>query len=97
MKAGDTILIAEPGTSNDSHLWMVISDPEQDAKCLIVNFTSWRADKDQACVIEYDEHPYVNTRLASIIERQSLCQLPRWSSCLIPTKLLRMNHCLDRY
>lgn len=59
MNAGDTIIIPEPGTSYDSHLWMVISDPVCNEECLIVNFTSWRADKDQACVVEVGEHRYV--------------------------------------
>jgi hypothetical protein len=60
--AGDTIIIPLPGTSYDSHLWMVISDPSQGDECVIVNFTSWRADKDQACVVEPGAHPYVTKR-----------------------------------
>jgi hypothetical protein len=59
MNAGDTIIIPQPGTSYDSHCWMVISDPTQGDECVIVNFTSWRADKDQACVVEKGEHRYV--------------------------------------
>ena len=59
MNAVDTILIPERGTSYDSHLWILISDPAQGEECVIVNFTSWRADKDQACVVEPGEHPYV--------------------------------------
>jgi len=62
VKAGDTIVIPLPDTSYDSHLWMVISDPSQGDECVIVNFTSWRADKDQACVVEPGEHPYVSRR-----------------------------------
>jgi hypothetical protein len=59
MNAGDTIVIPEPGASYDSHCWMVISDPTQGDECVIVNFTSWRADKDQACVVETGEHAYI--------------------------------------
>ena len=62
MNAGDTILIPLPDTSYDSHLWMVISDPRQGEECVIVNFTSWRADKDLACVVEPGEHRYVSKR-----------------------------------
>lgn len=59
MNAGDTIIIPEPGTSYDSHCWMVISDPEQGDECVIVNFTTWREDKDSACVVEPEDHCYV--------------------------------------
>lgn len=60
MKAGDTFLIEEPGTSYDSHLWMLISDPEADHFVILVNFTTWRPDKDQACIVEPGEHSYIS-------------------------------------
>ncbi len=60
MKAGDTFRIPQPGTSLDSHLWVVISDPAIDSKeILIVNFTSLRADSETACVLAVGEHPFV--------------------------------------
>ena len=63
MNAGDTLIVAIPGTSLDSHLWIVISDPEADpAHVVIVNMTSWRSDKDQACVLDVGDHPYVSKK-----------------------------------
>ena len=62
MNAGDTFIIPMPGTSYDSHLWMLISDPQAGEFGVIVNFTSWRADKDQACIVEPGDHPYVSKR-----------------------------------
>lgn len=60
MNAGDTFLVDEPGTSYDSHLWMVISDLNADPNfVVIVNFTTWRADKDQACIVDVGDHPYI--------------------------------------
>jgi hypothetical protein len=60
MRAGDTLIIERPGTSLDSHLWIVISDPSVDAdKVVIVNMTSWRADKDQACILNVGDHSFV--------------------------------------
>jgi len=60
MKAGDTFRIPQPGTSLDSHLWVVISDPAADAvNILIVNFTTSRADSDKACILQPGEHPFV--------------------------------------
>jgi len=60
MKAGDTFRIPQPGTSLDSHLWVVISDPSvASAEILLVNFTTLRADSDQACVLQPGEHPFV--------------------------------------
>jgi hypothetical protein len=62
VKAGDTFLNPLAGTSFDSHLWMVISEPSDVEECVIVNFTSWRQDKDLACVVEIGEHPYITKR-----------------------------------
>jgi hypothetical protein len=64
VNAGDTLkAVQQVGASIDSHLWMVISDPAVDAEhVVIVNFTSWRQDKDQACIVEPSEHPFLHHR-----------------------------------
>lgn len=74
MNAGDTMLIPLPSTSVDSHLWMVISDPVQSDVCLLVNFASWRHDKDQACVLMAGEHPYVNKQTCVNYHDAKLCK-----------------------
>lgn len=73
MNAGDTLLIDLPGTSLDSHLWMVISDPSQNDKCVLVNLTSWRADKDQSCVLKRGDHPNIS-RDSCVNYRRSKCE-----------------------
>ena len=61
MKAGDTFRIPEPGTSLDSHHWVVISDPAVDPqRVLIVNFTTRRKDSDPACILQAGEHSFVH-------------------------------------
>jgi hypothetical protein len=61
MNAGDTFRVPEPGTSLDSHLWVVISDPAVDPqRVLIVNFTTRREDSDPACILQAGEHPFVH-------------------------------------
>jgi hypothetical protein len=80
--AGDSFLIPQPGASLDSHLWMVLSDPAREPqRIVIVNLTSWRADKDQACVLEVGDHPFVQHRtcvnfpMAKIVSRDQLQKL----------------------
>lgn len=82
MKSGDTFIIPQPGTSLDSHLWVVISDPAQDAKAiLIVNFTTLRSDSETACVLAAGEHPFVkhetcvNYRGAKIVSEADISDL----------------------
>lgn len=63
MQAGSTLLVERPGTSYDSHLWIVISDPTlAPDQIVIVNLTSWRADKDQACILRPGDHRYVTRK-----------------------------------
>jgi hypothetical protein len=60
LKAGDAFLLQQQGASIDSHFWFILSDADQDAdNVLIVNLTSWRADKDQACVLGPNHHTYI--------------------------------------
>jgi hypothetical protein len=61
MRAEDTFRIPEPGTSLDSHLWVVIADPTIDPqRVLIVNFTTRHNDSDNACILQGGEHSLVN-------------------------------------
>ena len=41
---------------------MVISYPEKSDFVIIVNFTSWREDKDQACIVEPSDHAFIKKR-----------------------------------
>jgi hypothetical protein len=44
-------------TIEEEHPWVILSDPSASAESvLLVNLTSWRADKEQTCVIERGEH-----------------------------------------
>ena len=57
MDAGDTFRFR----ANETHLWMVISDPALNKdRVLIVNMTTWRADKDQSCLLNSGDHPAVH-------------------------------------
>jgi hypothetical protein len=90
MNAGDTLIIDEPGTSLDSHLWIVISDPAEDPEeIVLVSFTKHRPDKDQACILEVGDHPFISQRTcveyrraktASAKELQTLLDSGRISS-----------------
>lgn len=58
---GDTFLLAN--SNINSHLIVLISDPSQDQTRVVTgNFTSWRADKDQSCIIVPGEHRFVTRR-----------------------------------
>src|SRR5262245_31893923 len=44
----------------DSHLWIVISEPQQDAaNVVIVNLTTWVDWKDQSCILVVGDHPWI--------------------------------------
>ncbi len=79
MKAGETFHIPQPGTSLDSHLWVILSEPALDEDhILIVNFTTLRSDSDRACVLNAGEHPFVkhptcvNYRGAKVVSRAQI-------------------------
>ena len=60
MDAGDCFFISKPGADLDRHLWIIVSDPIQDCeRVLIVNMTSYDRTKDDACILQRDDHPFV--------------------------------------
>ncbi len=60
MNAGDTLIVPQPAEGVDGHLWIILSDPAQDADRLVmVSFTTFRRDKDQTCVLRPGDHPFV--------------------------------------
>jgi hypothetical protein len=57
-KLGDTFFLADSNV--DSHPFVIISDPQRTPYLVVLaNFTSWRKDKDQSCVVQRGEHPTV--------------------------------------
>lgn len=58
MQAGDTFLVKE--RSLDDHLWVVLSDPTKDeVRVLIVSLTTATSYKEQVCLIQAGQHPWV--------------------------------------
>lgn len=98
MQAGVTFLIPD----KDDHLWMIISDPDQNTDCVVVCFLSWREKHDQACVVSLGEHPFVkhdtcvNYRGAMVVSLERLLELDasnslRYKEPLSPELLQRIR------
>jgi hypothetical protein len=60
LKRGRTF-VNEAHESVRSHLWVVISDPEQDPdRVVIVNLTTLRSGVDESCIVRRGEHGFVS-------------------------------------
>jgi len=78
---GDTFRLTNP--SIDSHLHIIISDPAQDSDRIVTaNFTSWRADKDQSCIVEPGEHRFTKVRSCVDYRRDTLITLAQYEQFL---------------
>jgi hypothetical protein len=63
MKAGDTFRPAENTVDQFIHLWVIISDPEQDPdEVLIVSLTEYHPKKDTACILGPGDHPFIHKK-----------------------------------
>jgi hypothetical protein len=59
MKAGDTFSISDRGV--DTHLWVVISDPDRDAeRVVLVSMTTYEGYKEAVCLLDVGDHPRVS-------------------------------------
>jgi len=80
-KLGDTFFLANPKI--ERHLYIIISDPAQDSNRIVTaNFTSWRADKDQSCIVEASEHRFLTHRSCVDYRRDKLITLADYERCL---------------
>lgn len=59
----------------DNHLHIIISDPSLNTNLVTANFTSWRIDKDQSCIIEVGEHSFIRNRSCVDYRRENLISL----------------------
>jgi hypothetical protein len=58
MRAGDAFFLKS--VAADKHLWVIISDPESHPdEVLFVSMTSYDITKEDGCLINQDEHPFV--------------------------------------
>ncbi len=62
MKSGDTFLMPAPGISSRTpHLWMVLSDPTNENRLVVVvSITTLRHGAEQTVVLRKGEHPFIN-------------------------------------
>lgn len=55
-----TVLLKNPSApQNPPHLYFVITEPDDEGKVLLVNITENEEDRDQSCVLQPKEHPYI--------------------------------------
>jgi len=59
MKAGDSVLMPKPGANQIPHLWIVITDPNNNGECVIVNITTYKAISDNTVVLKSGDHPFI--------------------------------------
>jgi hypothetical protein len=78
---GDTFLLNNREINN--HLFVIISDPEQDDRRIATaNFTSWRADKDQSCIVDAGEHRFLTHRSCIYYGEDRLISLDQYNTLL---------------
>ncbi len=76
-RLGDTFLLR----GLDDHLIIIISEPALDPDRIVTaNLTSWRADKDQSCIVQVGEHPFVKKRSCIQYHRDELTTLSKYNS-----------------
>jgi hypothetical protein len=71
VKVGDTFV-----DGKYHHLWTVISDPAADSeRVVIVNFTKHTTEKEEDCVVEPGEHPFVKVKTLIQFRDAKCCRL----------------------
>jgi hypothetical protein len=59
VRAGDTFFLTSRAV--DTHLWVVISDPEKDAeRVVLVSVTTYEPHKEAVCLLDVADHPTIS-------------------------------------
>src|SRR5262249_20181717 len=59
MKGGDTFYVRN--RAFDTHLWVVISDPEKDSeRVVMVSLTTYEDYKEDVCLLDAGDHPRIS-------------------------------------
>lgn len=96
MRAGDTFLVDEPGTSYDSHLWIIVNDPSKSPELIVmVNMTTHRDDKDQACVLDVGDHPYIKRRTCINFSQAKMVLMENLDALIQSGKLVSHQPCSE--
>jgi hypothetical protein len=81
MKAGDTFQPADCTVDKYVHVWVIISDPEQDSdQVLIVPLTEYHPKKDTACILGPGDHPFIHKRTCQSLLDTGMRRVPNASS-----------------
>ncbi len=57
---GDTFWAVDPNENYNYHLLVLISDPAKNPdKVVMVTFTTWEKYKDDTCLLEPGDHPFI--------------------------------------
>lgn len=83
MQQRDAFRITQPGTSLDSHLWIIISDPSAyPTEVFSLNVSKLRDTSDRACVLQPEDHSWIHVpsciyyakpKVFAIAELDKLC------------------------
>ena len=72
----------------DDHLIIIISEPARGPERIVTaNFTSWRPDKDQSCLVEAGEHSFVKKRSCVEYRRDKLMTLSQYDAHMASGRL----------
>ena len=58
MNAGETFHAQAPGSTRP-HLYVAVTDPDPEGNFVIANITSQSESKDQSCVLDVGDHPFI--------------------------------------
>ena len=59
VSAGDTFLLRKPGRNSIPHLWVVVTDPDDDGKVVIASLTTRRPHSDDTVILRREDHPFI--------------------------------------
>jgi hypothetical protein len=57
VEIGDAFLLTERDL--EPHLWFVVSLPQENPEVVIVNLTTHSQSKDQSCILDVGDHPWI--------------------------------------
>jgi hypothetical protein len=85
-----------PGSGNPiSHLWFVITEPDENGFCVIVSLTTLRYAKDQTVTLVPGDHPYISHASIILYAKPLIVEAQKLKTLIAAGTIQRHDDCTD--
>jgi hypothetical protein len=93
MQCGDCVLMPTRGRNAIPHLWIIVTEPDGNGECVIVNVTTLRNSADQTVILGSTDHSFITHASAVRYADAEIFQLAQLEAMISAGVVDQMDAC----